>query len=144
MSGFLVLDGEMVMFMPVFGAAIVAVRPGRIRSSGKAHAFGQRICVAGDERQVSVSECIYIAPPFVIAGGGTLVIETLAGDQTTATTQAGGIGALLVGSTFTAGFSVTTPAQQPPLGPGNPIPDFTPRYFGMGWFVSINTSVKAG
>ncbi len=49
---------------------------------------------------------------------------------------------LLKGSTFKAKFQVMTPAQQPPPGPGPPIPDATPQYSGTGSFITTNLKVK--
>jgi len=45
---------------------------------------------------------------------------------------------LLKGGNFTASFEVQSPAQQPPPGPGSPIPDATPKYSGSGMFITTN------
>jgi hypothetical protein len=47
---------------------------------------------------------------------------------------------MLVGSTFTAAFSVQSPAQQPTA--AGPVPDPAPRYSGTGSFVTTNIKLK--
>jgi hypothetical protein len=141
-SDFLVNDGDLAMFLPAFGAAVVVVRPGTITGSGPATATGHAVCVEGDEDSVSVPGCMYVAPPYVIPGTGTLQIDQLAGDQLTQTVAAGGKKSILKGSQFIAKFTVAGPAQQPQA--SGPVPDATPSYTGQGQFVTTNTSVKAG
>lgn len=142
MSDFLVKDGDLAMFLPAFGAAVVVVRPGTITGSGPATAIGQAVCLEGDEDSVSVPGCMYVAPPYVIPGTGTLQIDQLAGDQLAQTVAAGGKKPILKGSQFIAKFTVASPAQQPQA--AGPVPDATPSYTGQGQFVTTNTSVKAG
>lgn len=142
MSDFLIKDGDMAMFLPAFGAALVVVRPGTITGSGPATAAGSAVCLEGDESSVSVPGCMYVAPPYVIPGTGTLQIDQLAGDQLTQTVAAGGKKCIIKGSLFTAKFTVASPAQQPQA--SGPIPDATANYSGQGQFVTTNTSVKAG
>ncbi|MGJ5179583.1 hypothetical protein ACQR16_14975 [Bradyrhizobium oligotrophicum] len=144
MSDVIVIDGNMATFQPSFGAATVVVRPGPITASGKAKVTGKLACVAGDETSVSVAGCMYTAGPYSIPGTGTLTIAALAGDQQAGTSQTGGKKLLLKGSNFTARFTVSVPAMQPPPGPGSPIPDPTPSYSGKGSFVATDTTVKAG
>ena len=143
MSDVILIDGDLAMFQPTFGAATVVVQPGRITASGPAHVTGKPACVAGDESSVSVPGCTYIAGQYSIPGTGTLEIASLAGDQQAQTTSTGGKKLLLKGSTFTARFSVMAPAMQPPPGPGSPIPDATPSYSGSGSFVAVDATVKA-
>ena len=69
---------------------------------------------------------------------GTLKIAALAGDQQAKKTNTGGKAVLLKGGNFTAKFEVQSPAQQPPPGPGSPIPDATPQYSGNGMFITTN------
>jgi len=143
MSDVILIDGDVAMFLPSFGAAIVVVQPGRIKASGPARVAGKPACVAGDESSVSVPGCSYIAGQYSIPGTGTLEIAALAGDQQAQTTGTGGKKLLLKGSTFTARFSVMAPAMQPPPGPGSPIPDPTASYSGSGNFVAADATVKA-
>ncbi len=144
MSDLIVIDGDKAIFKPSFGAATVAVRPGRIAASGSAKVAGKGACVAGDESSVSVTGCMYVTSQYSIPGIGTLTISALAGDQQARTTAAGNKKMLLKGSSFTARFAVTAPAKQPPPGPGAPIPDATQTYSGSGNFMVADSSVKAG
>lgn len=144
MSDFVLIDGDLAMFMPNFGAAVVVVRPGTLTGSGPGKACGKAMCVDGDEAQVSVPGCMYLTPQYSIPGTGTLKIDSLAGDQKAQTSKTGDKAILLKGSSFTAKFEVQSPAMQPPPGPSSPIPDATTQYSGSGSFVTTNTTVKAG
>ncbi|MGR9014461.1 MAG: hypothetical protein ACU83U_12530 [Gammaproteobacteria bacterium] len=138
----ILVEGDSALFMPTFGAAIVVVRPGDLEGSGPATIAGKKICVDGDEKNVSVPGCVYMTPQYCIPGTGTLEIDALADDQKAGKTKTGGKPVLLKGSEFSANFSVQTPAQQPPPGPGSPIPDSTPQYSGSGMFITTNVLMK--
>jgi len=56
--------------------------------------------------------------------------------------QTGGKAVLLKGGQFTAVFEVQSPAQQPPPGPGSPIPDSMTKYSGNGSFQTTNTKFQ--
>jgi hypothetical protein len=144
MGDLVLIDGDQALFVAAFGAATVAVQPGRLTGSGPLKVNGKRACVNGDEGSVSVPGCSYAAPPYVIPGSGTLAISELAQDQLAATSATGGVKLMVKGTTFTAEFSVESPAMQPPPGPGSPIPDATPKYSGSGSFETTNSTVKAG
>ena len=137
------MNGDTVIFLPNFGAAVVSVRPGTLSGSGPAKVAGKPVCVAGDEKKVTVPGCMYITPQFSIPGTGTLKIAALAPNQTTKAEKSGGKPMLLKGGNFTASFEVQTPAQQPPPGPSAPIPDATPMYSGRGRFLTVNATVRA-
>jgi hypothetical protein len=137
-ADFILIEGDKAVFLPAFGAATVVVRPGDLKASGPATLNGKKVCVDGDEKNVSVPGCMYIAPPYVIPGTGTLKIAALAGNQKAQKTKTGGKPVLLKGSNFTAKFEVQNPAKQPPPGPGSPIPDAAPQYSGSGMFVTMN------
>ncbi|MCK9395296.1 MAG: hypothetical protein M0Q44_06880 [Methylobacter sp.] len=138
----ILIEGDKAMFMPNFGAAVVVVQPGDLKGSGPATINGKKICVDGDEKKVSVPGCTYMTPQYCIPGVGTLEIAALAGNQKATKTNTGGKPVLLKGGNFTAKFSVQTPAQQPPPGPGSPIPDSTPQYTGNGMFITTNVLIK--
>jgi hypothetical protein len=142
-SDVILLDGDAVVFTSVFGPATVVVRSGTLSGSGPAKIGGKRVCVDGDERRVMVAGCIYTTPQYSTPGTGLLKIAALAPDGRAKTERTGGKALLLKGGNFTASFEVQTPAQQPPPGPGSPIPDATPQYSGTGTFRTVNTSVKA-
>lgn len=141
MSDFILVDGDTVVFLPAFGAAIVAVQPGKLKASGTAKLSGKKICLDGDEKQVEVMGCSYVSGGFVIPGTGTLKIAALAPNQTTKKTK-NGKPVMLKGAMFTAKFEVQSPAQQP-APPGPPVPDPAPMYSGQGNFVTTNMKWKA-
>lgn len=143
MPDFVLIEGDKATFMPAFGAAVVVVKPGDLKASGPATFNGKKICVDGDETKVSVPGCTYMTPQYSIPGTGTLKIAALAGNQKASKSKTGGKAVLLKGGTFTAKFEVQSPAQQPPPGPGSPIPDATPQYSGSGVFVTTNTKLRA-
>jgi hypothetical protein len=137
MADFILVEGDKANFLPSFGAAIVVVKPGDLKGSGPATLNGKKICVEGDEKNVSVPGCMYMTPQYSIPGSGTLKIAALAGNQKAKKTNTGGKPVLLKGGNFTARFEVQNPAKQPaPLGP--PIPDATPQYSGNGMFITTN------
>lgn len=138
MSDLILIDGDIVNFLPNFGAAIVVVRPGTFQASGPATLNGKKICVDGDEKEVSVPGCVYMTPQYSIPGTGTLKIAALAANQKAQKTQTGGKKVLLKGGNFTAKFEVQNPAKQPQP-PAPPLPDATPEYSGNGTFVTTNT-----
>lgn len=135
MGDYILIDGDKAVFMPTFGAAIVAVRPGTLNGSGKPTLCGSKICLEGDEKQLSVPGCSYITALYSVPGTGTLTIESLAGDQKTERLLVSGKHVLLRGSRFSAKFTVISPA----LLPVNPTrPDNTPEYSGQGQFITEN------
>lgn len=136
MSDFVIVDGDQAIFVPAFGAAIVAVQPGTITGSGPAAVSGKKLCVEGDEASVSVPGCLYFTPQFVIPGAGTLKIDSLASDQVAEHTDTGGVPLILKGGQFDAVFEVQSPAQQPST--PSPIPDAATSYSGSGHFVFTN------
>jgi len=142
MADFILVDGDTVMFLPAFGAAIVVVQPGKLEGSGPATIGGKKVCVDGDESKLSVAGCSYMTPQYSIPGTGTLKIAALAGDQKAQKTKTGGKPVLLKGGNFTAKFEVQSPAQQPPPGPGSPVPDASPQYSGNGMFIPSNVKVS--
>ena len=142
MSDFILIEGDIANFIPIFGNAIVVVQPGELKGSGPATFNGKKVCVDGDETKVSVPGCMYIAPPYVIPGTGTLKIDSLADNQKAKKTNTGGKPVLLKGAMFTAKFEVQSPAQQPPPGTAPPVPDATPQYSGNGTFITTNTKFQ--
>ena len=134
----MLIEGDKANFLPNFGAAVVVVQPGDLTGSGPATVNGKKICVDGDEQNVSVPGCTYMTPQYSIPGTGTLKIAALAGNQKAQKALTGGKAVLLKGGSFTAKFEVQSPAKQPPPGPGPPIPDASPQYSGNGMFITTN------
>lgn len=138
---YVLIDGDQAIFQPTFGAATVAVQPGKLIASGPGTVGNKPMCVEGDEGTVKVPGCIYMTPQHSIPGVGTLEIASLAGDQKAGKTQTGGKKVLLVGSNFNAKFKVSSPAQQPVPG-SSPVPDATLEYSGQGKFITTNTKFR--
>jgi hypothetical protein len=146
MADYIILEGDMAVFIPAFGAANVVVRPGTMQATGQTSLSGKKICLQGDENKLVVPGCVYMTPQYIIPGVGTLKISALGGNQTSKKTKSGGKAIILKGSTFTAKFEVQTPAQDPTptYTGGSPIPDATPEYSGSGNFLSTNMKFTAG
>ena len=142
MADFILIDGDQVIFLPMFGAAIVVPQPGKLAGSGPGTLNGKKLCIDGDEKNVAVAGCVYLTPQYSIPGTGTLKIDSLASNQKAKKTNTGGKAVLLKGQQFNAKFEVQSPAQQPPPGPGPPIPDATTQYSGHGMFATTNTLFK--
>ena len=83
---------------------------------------------------------VYTSASHPIPGVGMLTIDSLGGDQKARKTKSGGKAVLLKGSTFTAKFQVTVPAQVV-SGPTT-VPDPNPQYSGNGQFITTNLQVK--
>lgn len=111
MADFILIEGDTVSFLPSFGAAVVVPQPGKLGGSGPGTLKGKKLCVEGDEGDVSVAGCTYMTPQYCIPGTGTLKIASLAGDQKAKKTNTGGKAVLLKGKKFTAKFEVQTLAQ---------------------------------
>ena len=140
MTDHVLIDGDLARFLPSFGAATVTVRSGAITGSGPATYQRKPICVDGDEATVSVPGCMYLAPPFVVPGSGTLEIAALNADQIATRDRSGDKAILLRGSQFIARFKVDAPAMMPPP---LAVPDPTPEYAGTGSFTTVNTKFRA-
>ena len=141
MSDFILITTDLAIFNPVFGQAIVTVRPGNLTGSGKAMITKKIICIDGDEKSVVVPGCPYVTPVYSIPGVGTLLIESLAANQTAQRAKSNSKPVMLKGGNFKAKFQVSAPAQQPT--PGGSVPDTTPQYSGTGTFTTTNAQVKA-
>lgn len=142
MPDYVLIDGDQAIFDAPFGAATVVVQPGKLVAQGPATLGGKKLCIAGDEASVRVQGCTYTTPVHSIPGTGTLEILMLGPDQTATKTSSGATPVLLVGSMFTAKFTVQSPAQKPPPPPGPPVPDPLAIYIGTGKFQTTNTKLR--
>jgi hypothetical protein len=115
-----------------------------MQGTGKTTITGKKVCIVGDEGNVSVPGCMYMTPQFSIPGVGTLKIDALAGDQQSQKTKSGGTKIIIKGSMFDAKFEVMTPAQDPSTIPasGAATPDSTASYSGKGNFMTTNMKFK--
>ncbi len=137
MSDFVLMDGDKANFIPAFGAAIVMVQPGIMKGSGPGTISGSKMCVDGDEADLSVPGCTYMTPQYTVPGTGTIKISALASNQKATKTKTGDKLVLLKGASFTAKFEVQSPAQQ--VTASGPVPDSAPEYSGNGMFITSNT-----
>lgn len=143
MSDFILVTGDQAIFNPSFTVATVVVQPGKLTGTGRSQACSKLMCVVGDEKMVMVPGCAYIAPPHTIPGTGMLTIEALAPNQTATKCRSGSKPVLLKGGTFTAKFTVMSPAIDPGAPPViPPRPDPVPMYMGTGSFMNTNMTVK--
>jgi hypothetical protein len=140
MADFILTTGDLVIFNPAFGSAIVTVIPGNLMGTGKMMINKKMVCVDGDEKTVMVPGCPYITASHPIPGVGMLSIASLAPNQKALRTKSNNKPTLLKGGTFTAKFQVLVPAQQPT--PAGPVPDPMPQYSGTGSFVTTNMRVR--
>jgi hypothetical protein len=138
MADFILIDGDKAIFLPTFGAAIVSVKPGELKASGKPTLSGSKICLEGDESSVEVAGCNYVAGGFT-GGVGTLKISALDASQVAQKTKKCAA-VMLKGGMFVAEFKVTTPGQLPP--PASTA-DPAPMYSGKGSFENANMKWKA-
>jgi hypothetical protein len=136
----IIINGDQVVFTPLFGSAIVSVQPGIMEGTGETTIKGESVCIEGDEKNVEIPNCSYIVPPFVIPGMGTLKIQQLAPNQVTQKVTSGGNGVIVRGGTFIAVFEVSSQAKQPPP---SSAPDPMPKHMGQGQFIPTNTKIKA-
>src|SRR5437870_420880 len=107
MSKFVVVNGDTANFQPACGLAtfVPPPPPGTITGSAKLES-GAAVCVEGDESSVVVNGVAYTAGAFTVPGAGTLTIQKLGSDQVAKKLTVGGKGAIVVGSTFDAKFTV--------------------------------------
>lgn len=138
MSAFIVVDGDRLNFSPTFGAnTVTPTGTPQISGTGEAAIENKNICIVGDEKKVSVS-ATYTSAAFPTSGSGTLTIAALAADQQVAFATAQ-TPVIVVGNTFTALFTVSTPASHPTNGmdPLKTVP-------GTGSFINSQQFVTAG
>ncbi|MEH2154087.1 hypothetical protein [Nostoc sp.] len=139
MLDFILITGDRAIFNPIFGKAIVAVRPGILTGTGIPTVNKKEICIFGDEKKVIVPGCSYTSPPNITPGTGTLFIQSLPPNQKARKVKSKRTAVLLKGTTFTARFQVILPAQTPTI---PPTPDPIPIYLGTGFFTTTNMQVK--
>ncbi|WP_329215711.1 hypothetical protein OG352_08145 [Streptomyces sp. NBC_01485] len=143
MADFVIRTGdllEVTIPVPAVIPALAAPLP-LTGSSSNVTVGGTPVCLQGDELPVVLrAPLVYTAPPCTVPGTGTLVLTLSPGNLTRKTTN-GGKPILIGGGTFTAMFTVQTPATQPP--PAS-VPDPLLQKPGTARFITTNTSVTAG
>lgn len=138
----IILDGDKVLFDPIYGPATVVVKPGTIKASGKTTVQSKKVAVKGDEAKVIISGCAYMSAAFPVPGTGNLKIASLGPDQLTKKTKSGNKPVVLKGSVFIAKFEVQSPAKFIPPASA-PISDPAPFYMGTGKLIPSKHKVKA-
>lgn len=137
----ILITGDLAQYNPTFPPAVVTVRPGVLTGSGGGYNIGGKtVCIQGDEKSATVPGCPYISGSFTIPGMGTLSVFRLAPNQLSTKTNVKGKWVMIKGSTYTAKFEVTVPAQMPT--PGGPVPDPTAQYMGTGEFITTNATIS--
>ncbi|MEK9495780.1 hypothetical protein V2H77_04820 [Photorhabdus sp. P32] len=138
MSKQLVVDGDSLLFEPLFGNRQVTILgPATIRGSGHAKIQDKKIVITGDEKKVQL-QAQYITPSHPVPGKGIVTIAQLNASQqvnfclTPATV-------IIVGQQFIARFTPTQPANNPSTGP-----DVTTPSMGKGRFIASQHTVSAG
>lgn len=138
MSKYVLIDGDQAIYEPAFGAATVTVLPGTLTASGPATRGGKKICIKGDEASAKVQGCQYVSGSFA-GGSGTLEIVALAADQVASKTNTGSTKMLMVGSRFTAKFTVQVKGTDPSSGAQDPMSEYPG---GGGSFQTTNTKFR--
>jgi hypothetical protein len=144
MADFILRQGDIVMFMPAFSPAIVAVKPGQLAASSKnVRINGKPVCLAKDSENVKVAGCMYTSAVFTLPGSGTLSIAKLAGNQVSNKVRCNNKPLMLKGLQFQAKFKVLSQAKTPPIPTMSPIPDTVPSYLGFGSLLASQLTVRA-
>ncbi|MBY0446120.1 MAG: hypothetical protein K2Q15_13020 [Burkholderiales bacterium] len=139
MKDVVIVDGDALQFLPLFGNRLVMAAPAQIRSSGSRKINGKAVSVSGDEKKVRVN-ATYTTPTHPIPGSGIITISSLSNDQV-ARHSSSQMALIVKGQQFTAQFLPTQPATTT-VPPGTP-PDVTTPSTGKGMFISTQFKVKA-
>ncbi|MDE1482851.1 hypothetical protein [Xenorhabdus bovienii] len=138
MSKQLVVDGDSLLFEPLFGNRQVTILgPATIRGSGHAKIQGKKIVMQGDEKKVQF-QAQYITPTHTIPGMGMVTIAQLDTSQQANFCRTPAM-VIVVGQQFIARFTPTQPANSESAGP-----DVTAPSMGKGRFIASQYIVSAG
>ncbi len=142
-ADYIIVSGDMIRVTiapPTIVPQLMAPVP-LAGSSRNVTVGGMPVCLEGDELPAALRGPLpYTSPPFVTPGTGTLDISLLPANKTVQTENGKKI--LIKGTTFTARFTVQTPAQQP--SPAGPVPDPVLVKPGTAQLITANVKVKAG
>ncbi|MCC8458636.1 hypothetical protein [Photorhabdus aegyptia] len=138
MSKQLIIDGDSLLFEPLFGNRQVTILvPAIIRGSGHAQIQGKKIAIVGDEKKVQL-QAQYITPSHPTLGMGIVTIAQLDASQQVNFCRSNAT-VIVVGQQFTARFTPTQPAINP-----SGVPDITTPSMGKGRFIPSQYIVNAG
>ena len=142
MSDFIIKSGDMIQITvtpPAVVPQLAAPIP-LIGSSTNLKIGGMAACLQGDELPAAIQgPLMYMSPPFVTPGTGTIKIVLLPTNLTTMTQN--GKPVLLKGATFQAIFTVQSPAMMPT--PAGPQPDPVAVKPCTAQFITTNATIKA-
>ncbi|MCF2134585.1 MULTISPECIES: hypothetical protein [Mycetohabitans] len=139
MSDIIVMDGDTLLFEPMFGnRQVIVAAPVMIRGSGHATVSGRPVCVLGDEKKVQ-AQAQYLIPGYSPGQGLVSILQLLPNQQTPRCNSGAPI--LLKGQQFIARFTPTQPAimTNPPNSPDVPTPTM-----GKGRFMTTQMFARAG
>ncbi|KOY61545.1 hypothetical protein [Photorhabdus heterorhabditis] len=137
MSKQLVVDGDILLFEPLFGnRQVIILGPATIRGSGHAQIRGKKIVIVGDEKKVQF-QAQYITPSHPIPGMGMVTIAQLDASQQVNFCRSP-VTVIIVGQQFTARFTPSQPATS------QAGPDVTAPSMGKGRFIASQYAVSAG
>lgn len=135
-----IVNGDVVQFMPQFGARTVAVSVTIIPGSGHATIGTKKVCVKGDEKKVKL-QTPYISGAYTIPGLAEVTIKKLKSDQLAADCTSPKDLITQGKQPFDAQLKVLAPA----MAPGSPpSPDNTQSSDGKGMFIPGQVWVDAG
>ncbi len=138
MSKQLVVDGDTLLFEPLFGNRQVTILgPATIRGSGHAKIQGKKIVMMGDEKKVQF-QAQYITPSHPVPGMGMVTIAQLDTSQQVSFCRSP-VTVIVVGQQFIARFTPTQPASNP-----SGVLDITAPSMGKGRFIAGQYAVSAG
>ncbi|MCC8458082.1 hypothetical protein [Photorhabdus aegyptia] len=138
MSKQLVVDGDTLLFEPLFGNRQVTILGlATIRGSGHAQIQGKKIVIVGDEKKVQF-QAQYITPSHPVPGMGIVTIAQLDASQQVNFCRSPAT-VIVVGQQFIARFTPSQPANNPSSGP-----DVTAPSMGKGRFIASQYAVTAG
>ncbi|MBS9431068.1 hypothetical protein [Photorhabdus hainanensis] len=138
MSKQLVVDGDTLLFEPLFGNRQATILgPATIRGSGHAQIQGKKIVIVGDEKKVQF-QAQYITPSHPVPGMGMVTIAQLDASQLVNFCRSPAT-VIVVGQQFIARFTPSQPANNPSSGP-----DVTAPSMGKGRFIASQYVVTAG
>lgn len=139
MNKLVLVDGDALLFEPMFGNRQVIVQAGVvIRGSGQATIGARPICILGDERKVQL-QAQYLIPGYSPGQGLVSIMQLSPAQQAPRCTS--GAPFLLATDSFVARFTPTVVAimSSPPNNPDVPAPSI-----GRGRFVPRQMFARAG
>lgn len=138
MSKQMVIDGDSLLFEPLFGnRQVTLLEIATIRGSGQAKIQQKKVCIAGDEKKVKF-QAQYITPSHPVPGLGIVTIAMLDSSQQVPFCNSGA-SVIVVGQQFIARFTPTQPANNPSSGP-----DVATPTMGKGRFINSQYFAAAG